>query len=313
LLPLIQHHSNLLKMLKYIATLWVLASCQMTIAQSQKTIIPFQLTSFNNISISAVLNQTDTVRLMLHTGATDVTLTEEATKKLKSLVFDKTIDGIQSWSGQTDGARVSEKNSLAIKGLRWDGLSITENKNSGQFTDGKIGLDLFKNKFVEIDFEKKVIIISEKLPKRLKGFEKHPLSYENGLMFIEAACEIAKDIILTNRFLIHSGYAGSLLLDDKFVNEHQLEQKLKITGEKELKDSYGNVIKTKKALLPSFKIGNHALPDVSLGFFSGAMGRQKISVMGGDVLKRFNWIIDAKRGFVYLRRNGNFGMEYSKV
>ncbi len=300
-------------MQQYIITFLTLAICQIAFGQTDKTIIPFQLTSFNNISIRAVLNQKDTVQLMLHTGATDVTLTEEATKRLKSPIFDRSIDGIKSWGGQTDGARVSAHNSLTIEGLRWDSLTITENKHSGQFTDGKIGLDLFKGKFVAIDFERKVIILSDKLPKYLKGFEKHQLSYDNGSMFMEADCEIEKNNVLTNRFLIHSGYAGSILLDDKFANDNKLNEKLEIVGEKALKDSYGNVIKTKKAIMPALKIGKHPLSDVSVGFFAGALGNQKISIMGGDVLKRFNWILDARRAFVYLKPNANFKMPYLKI
>jgi hypothetical protein len=292
--------------------LW-LAISQMSLGQTKKTLIPFELTTYNNISIRAILNQKDTVQLMFHTGATYVTLTEDATKKLKSIAFDKTIDGIKSWGGQTDGARVSEHNSLAIEGLAWENLSITENKLSGQFTDGKFGFDLFENKVVEIDYEKKIITVSDKLPKRIKGYEKHKLTYKNGLMIVEAQCNVGKDSILTNSFFLHSGYAGSILIDDKFAKDHNLNEKLKITGEKELKDSYGNILKTKKAILPIFKLGNQALSDIPVSFFISDLGIQKISAVGGDVLRRFNWIIDAKREFIYLKPNANFEVPYSKV
>jgi hypothetical protein len=298
---------------KYFILFGVLITGHLLHGQSSRTSIPFQLTSFNNISIKAILNQKDTVQLMFHTGAMNVTITEEATKRLKSLHFDKTIDGVKSWGGVSDEARVTEYNSLAIEGLTWDSITITENKHSGQFTDGKFGLDLFEGKTVQINFDKKVLSVSEKLPKRLKGFEKRKLSYENGFMFIEADCEIQKDSAIPHRFLVHSGYAGCILLDDKFANEHKLAEKLKITGEKELKDAYGNVLVTKKAILPALKIGHHVLPDISVGFFPGAMGIQKISAIGGDVLKRFNWIIDADRTFIYLKPNNNYKMPYIKV
>ena len=44
------------------------------------------------------------------------------------------------------------------------------------------------------------------------------------------------------------------------------------------------------------------LPDVPAGFFSGAVGMQKTSVLGGAVLKRFGLIFDTANGGVYLRR-----------
>jgi hypothetical protein len=299
--------------LRFTVLFGLLLLSQICSAQKKKATIPFQLTAFNNIVVKVMLNEKDTVQLMMHTAASDVTLTELAVKKLSSICFDKSIEGIKSWGGEAGEARVSENNTLGIAGLKWDSITITENKNSGQFTDGKFGLDLFNNKYVCVDFNKQIITVSDKLPKRLKGYSKYKIVTENGFMFIEAVCELNKDSAFTNRFLIHSGYAGSILLDDKFVNDHQLSQKLKIIGEKELKDSYGNYIKTQKAILPFFKIGKQTLADIPVGFFSGAMGNQKISIVGGDVLKRFNWVIDAERSFIYLKPNTNYDLPYAKV
>jgi hypothetical protein len=300
-------------MLKFILLFFALAISQIAFGQTSKTIIPFDLTSYNNISIKAILNQKDTLRLMLHTGATDLTLIESAVKRLKSISFDKTIDGVKSWGGTTDGVRESVNNKLSIEGLNWDSLTITENKYSGQFTDGKCGLDLFDGKYLAFDFDKKNITVSQKMPKKLKGYEKHKLTYQSGMLFIEAACKTEKDSVFTHKFLIHSGYAGTILLDDAFANNHKLSEKLKITDEKALKDSYGNVIKTQKAILPEFQIGTKTLSDISVGFFPGGLGRQKMSAIGGDVLKRFNWVIDAERKFIYLKPNKNYDMAYSKV
>ncbi len=301
-------------MLKYFIPFWLLAVSQMAFGQANKTLIPFQLTSFNNISVKAILNEIDTVQLMFHTAANAVTLTEAATKNLKSLSFDKSIDGVESWGGLSNNVRLSQHNTLKIENLSWKEVKITENKHSGQFTDGKFGIDLFKDKVMQIDFDKKIIVISDNLPKKLKKYSKLKLIYENEMMFVAANCEVeAGSNGVSNKFLLHSGYGGSILLDDQFANEHKLNEKLKIIDEKDLKDSYGNVLKTKKAILPAFKIGDFVLSDISVGFFPGAIGRQKMSSMGGDVLKRFNWIIDAKREYIYLKPNKNFQMPYSKV
>ncbi len=77
-----------------------------------------------------------------------------------------------------------------------------------------------------------------------------------------------------------------------------------------MKDSYGNILKTKKAIMPLVKIGNEQLTDVPVGFFEGAIGRQKMSILGGDILKRFNWIIDAERKFIYLKANRLTATDY---
>jgi hypothetical protein len=265
------------------------------------SVIPFELTQHNLIAIKAILNNTDTVTLMFHTAASALALTEESIKKLKSLHFSGT-DTVGSWGGGGNAARFSPGNTLQIGNLRWNNTPLWEDKNSGHGTDGKFGPNLFTNKVVEIDFDKKQIVLHTTLPPKARKYEQLHLTNSNDMLFIEAACQTGKEII-TNKFLLHSGYAGSLLLDDKFVADHQLGNTLTITGEKELKDAYGNVIKTKKAILPVLMIGKQALTNAPAGFFEGAIGRQKMSIMGFDILKRFNLIIDAQRTHIYLKAN----------
>jgi len=282
---------------------WAIAYGQPNINTSQEYRIPFVLTEYNNISIEAIINGHDTVHLMLHTAASSVTLTEEATQQAKSITFNGTDTGVKSWGGQENSSRFSNHNSLQIGDMVWKDITIGENKYSGQHTDGKFGIDLFEGKAVVIDFEKKIIIVRKDLPKA-KGYEKLKLTADHEFMFIEAGIETAGQV-LPRKFLIHSGYSGALLLDDVFVQENKLGEKLRIVGSKELKDSYGNILKTQSATVPSFRIGEVVLHDVTAGFFEGAIGRQKMSIMGGDILKRFRIIIDSKREFVYLKLSGH--------
>jgi hypothetical protein len=279
--------------------------------QTQTLRIPFQLTVHNNIAVPAILNETDTLHLMFHTAASDVTLTEDATKKLKSIRFDGTTEGIKSWGGAENSARHSTNNSLRIGGRLLSNIEIWENKFSGPNTDGKFGLDLFKGQCIQLDFEQKIMLVSPTLPKKLKKYQQFKLTIEDELMFIEASCAFG-DTIIQHPFLIHSGYSGGLLLDDQFASENKLGEKLTIIGTKDLKDSYGNVIRTQKAILPGLSIGTNTLSNVPVGFFEGAIGRQKMSIMGGDILKRFQVVIDLKNGDIYLKGNKLRKGEYSK-
>ena len=269
-------------------------------AQEKPYIIPFELTSNNNLSVKAVVNKKDTVHLMFHTAASSVTLIEESVKKLSSLHFSG-ADTMKSWGGSENTARFSKENTLQIGDLTWE-LPIWENKFSGPGTDGKFGPDLFKDKVIEIDFNKKVIVLHTSLPTKTRHYTKLKATFDHDMLFVDATCNTGSQII-NNRFLIHSGYAGCILLDDKFVADHKLGTQLKVIDTKEMKDSYGNVLKVQKAILPRFRLGNTTLFNVPVGFFEGAIGRYKMSMIGGDMLKRFNIIIDAPRTFVYLQPN----------
>ncbi len=293
------------------ALMYITTSAQtQSINTKNKYTIPFYVTSYNNIVIKAVLNNSDTVNLMLHTASSDVTITEDAVIKLKTVNFNGTADSVKSWGGNNNSSDFSRNNSLQIANKTWDSVTIWKDKNSGQETDGKFGLNLFKNKVLELDFDKNLLTVETKMPDTIKDYSKLQLISKNDELFIRADCQTEKGNYI-NQFLIHSGYSGDVLLDSKFVNDNNIGKQINITGEKKLQDAYGNVIVTKKGILTVFRIGTLQLTKVPVGFFEGAIGAQKISVIGGDILKRFNWIIDAKRKYIYFKPNNLFKTSFS--
>lgn len=259
--------------------------------------IPFTLTDQNNIVVSVLLNQTDTLNLMLHTAASDVTLTEDARLKSKSVKFTDTSK-VKSWGGEAD-SRFSKGNQVQIGHLKRNNINIWEDKNSGKGTDGKFGLDFFQNRVVEIDFDQRRISVHDKLPSKAKKYERLRLENQDGQLFAQGSCLI-EGKTYANKFLIHSGYSGGVLLDDAFAASAGVDGKIKITDESSLKDSFGNNIKVKKGVLPVFVIGGSRLVNVPVGFFAGNIGRQKMSIMGGEILKQFNLIFDIANNDLYI-------------
>jgi hypothetical protein len=49
-----------------------------------------------------------------------------------------------------------------------------------------------------------------------------------------------------------------------------------------------------------FALGNAKLSNVSTGFFAGAIGAQKMSIIGSEVLKQFNIIFDIANNNLYI-------------
>ncbi|MCB9291387.1 MAG: retropepsin-like domain-containing protein [Lewinellaceae bacterium] len=267
--------------------------------------IPFTLTSHNNLSVTAILNGKDTLQLMFHTAASSVTIIKEVAEKLAGLNLNEE-DTAKSWGGE-QAAKYGSGNSLQIGNLRWEGITVWENEKSGPMIDGKFGPNLFGDKAIELNFDAGIMVIHPALPEMDEGYEKLGLTLENDFVFIEGASRIGEKV-LKNRYLIHSGYGGALLFDDEFVRSNGIGDQLPITKEQALQDSYGNVLKVKKAVLPEFSLGKTTLSHVPVGFFEGAIGQQKMSVMGGALLKRFNMVIDRKNSCIYLKANSKFGL-----
>ncbi len=256
---------------------------------SAATVIPFDLNRDGNIVVAARLNDRESLRLMLHTAATDLALTSAAGAKLDSLRYDEATR-IESWGGGAE-SRVSHHNRLAVGDAVRDDLDVFEDLNSGADTDGKFGLDLFGTRVVRIDFGRRRIEVSEALPADIDRYQRLPLTLEDGSPFVDGTCTIAGERY-TTRFMLHSGYAGSVLLDDAFAASSGVDDRIEITETTALTDSFGHRIEVRKGRLPRFALGDAALDDVAVGFFPGTIGRQRVSVVGMAVLRRYDLVFD---------------------
>ena len=99
--------------------------------------IPFVLTDYNNISIKTIVNQHDTLNLMLHSGVSSVYVTKDGLAKTKHLKVDKSGQ-VTSWAGRAE-AGSSTFNSLRVGNFECDSVEITIDEQSGRGTDGKFG------------------------------------------------------------------------------------------------------------------------------------------------------------------------------
>ncbi|MCJ8154585.1 hypothetical protein MKJ01_12505 [Chryseobacterium sp. SSA4.19] len=146
----------------------------------------------------------------------------------------------------------------------------------------------------------------------LKGYQSIPLFSKNGYFSIVA------DNIIENQqeelyFLLQSGYSGGLIYCNEFSDGKELDKKLKITGEKTMKNSAGRSVTTKRGILPFLKVGDFILKDVSAGFFVGELKTQTVNYFGADLLRRFNWIFDVERNKVYIKPSKYFNESYYKI
>jgi hypothetical protein len=265
--------------------------------QSKLDTIDFVLNKQNNVSVKARINNSDTLNLMFHSSYQGVSVIKESLAKIQ--LKDKQNTNLQTWGGRTD-AEFSENNTLFISELQWDSLAIFINDFSGIGTDGKFGYDLFKDKILSIDYDHKKMEISETIPKNLKGYQKLTLSFSNGSMFIDGELHFGK-MKLKDKFMFHTGYGGSILLDPKLGKDFNADE-LKTVSTSELKDAYGNVFKIETKLLPKVKIGNKTIKNVELSFATRSSDIP-MKVFGNGLLKQFNVIFDFKQNMIYLKRN----------
>ncbi|MEO1524381.1 MAG: hypothetical protein AAFX06_03050 [Planctomycetota bacterium] len=273
-------------------------------SKQTSTSIPFELTSSNNLLVDVRINERDNLKLMFHTASGAVFITESGAAKCSSVEFDHTA-GVKTWGGSKD-VRYSAKNTLRIGERTWRDIGITEDKLSGKGSDGKFGFHLFPDQIVEINFDRREIFLHPQLPANIDEFEKLKLIERHENYFIEGFVRIGEES-LGHEFLLHSGFSGALLFDNEFARKQRLVDRLSITGSRELRDSLGNVIKTNQAVVPTFRLGVTPVGNVPVEFFEGTIGERRMSILGADLLRRFNWVFDPVAGNVYVRSSQMLG------
>lgn len=258
--------------------------------------IPFRITKHNNIIVKALVNDKDSLDLMFQIAMEDASISPERTRKADHIIFKDEI---------------SENTTVKIGKLVLKNIQFSDNQLTGHEADGKIGTKIFKGKAFKIDYDNNQFVIYDKMPD-LKGYESTSLFSEHGVfhIFIDNIIDGKQEEVY---FLMQSGYSGGLLYSNEFSDGKELDKKLKITGEKTLRNSAGKSIVTKQGILPFLKIGNIVLKDVTAGFFVGDFKTQTTNYFGADVMRRFNWIFDADRKTAYFKPSKYFSEAYYKI
>ena len=280
---------------------------------SQKSVkeIPFRLTKYNNILVPVIINQKDTVQLMLHTGSDYVTIIEDSYNKMKSIAISDTLNNVTSWAGYSD-MKMSQSNVIKFADEEFNEIPIFIDKQSGHESDGKIGLKFFEGKYLEINFDENKLYVYDKAPAKLKKYTKLNSRYSQETLYIKAFPFIDKKPIETE-FMIHTGFSGALMISDDFAKEYKLLEKFEIIGESKLSDAAGNVILSKKSILPDFELANQTFKNVPMSFFDSTIKIQHKNIMGGDLIKRFNLILNPEKDILYVKKSNYYKDEYFKL
>lgn len=272
--------------------------------------IPFRLTKYNNILVPVIINQKDTVQLMLHTGSDYITIIDDSYKKMKSISISDTLNNVTSWAGYSD-MKMSQNNVIKLGDEEFSKIPIFIDKQSGHESDGKIGLKFFEGKYLEINFDENKLYIYDKAPSKLKKYTKLNSRYSQETLYIKAFPFIDKKPIETE-FMIHTGFSGALMISDDFAKEYKLLEKFEIIGESKLSDAAGNVILSKKSILPDFELANQTFKNVPMSFFDSTIKIQHKNIMGGDLIKRFNLILNPEKDILYVKKSKYYKDEYYK-
>ncbi|NJN35056.1 MAG: hypothetical protein HC817_13160 [Saprospiraceae bacterium] len=254
--------------------------------------MPFTLRG-NRIYFEGTINGSTPLSIQFDLGAGMSNINYKSVKKIK-MDFDGKANLINS--DGTNEARLSSKNEVVLGGFKWQNVDFIETKNMENWEDAIVGNSLFLDKIYAIDYDKKAIILYDKLPLINEEFKQIPMVFEGVCPFIEATL-VFNNQKYTDWFGFDTGNTSNGIITDEITLKHNIYDKFKkLMG-------FGS---TKIAIMPDLSIAGYTFNKGTITLEKPHANTKSTTLIGNKILKCFNVIIDNRQGFMYLKPNSMF-------
>ncbi|HTM92777.1 MAG TPA: aspartyl protease family protein [Flavisolibacter sp.] len=253
----------------------------------------------------------DTLNFILDTGSGGISLDSSTTDYfgLKGTPSNRTIRGI---AGIRNVSFLNNRK-LHVHGLTIDSLNFHINDYSiltavyGEKIDGIIGYSVLSRYIVKIDYD------SSKIEFWTKGLYKYP---RGGFLFRPVISTIpiqqarVRDAKAVNaRFLYDIGAGLNMMLSTDFLKDSALLTNKRKLYVKEA-EGLGGKIDMAMTVIKEVKLGPYKFRNVPIYVFSDSFNITSYPYLGGlignDLLRRFNVIMNYDRRDIYLTPNSHF-------
>ncbi|GAA3733359.1 MULTISPECIES: PDZ domain-containing protein [Flavobacterium] len=286
-----------------------------------KATIPFKL--INNLVFIPIKVNGVELNFLLDSGVEETLLFSMEDKqevsfnnvekiKLRGLGSEEEIEGLKSTKNilETHGLKSSDHMVFIILDQ-----SFNLSSHIGIPVNGIIGHKFFRNNLVEINYQKKKIIVhakSDRYQGKLdKQFKMVPITVEKSKPYIITKATV-NDQEIPAKLLIDIGNSDAFWI---FEND-----KIKLPNKNFpdfLGKGFSGDIEGHRAKIDKFSIDEFDFKKPIVSFPDSASIRNvkmvpgRIGSVGGEVLKRFTLVLDYKEKKLYLKRNSKFGEPFT--
>jgi predicted aspartyl protease len=270
--------------------------------------IPFVLKDDRRIYLKGKINNSDPLDFLFDTGANAIVITSDLIGNKVNLELDGEVGNEGADGNQT--VSTSSSNLLEIEDLNWDGVEIISIDYKNPSFDGVLGWIAFEDKIVEIDYDKNELIIHQSINTVPKGFLKIETKMIRDVPYIKGMITVNGEKS-KGWFEYDTGYNGSFKMSQIYASENGLNGVMKKVGNSVSTGSVGIKIKSTNHILPKLQLGKFEINNVQLTITEkDPEGIEHNDILGNNLLKRFNAIIDLKNFEIYLKPNSLFNLEY---
>jgi predicted aspartyl protease len=290
---------------------------------AKKVEIPFERQG-NFIIVKVVFEGLFPLRFILDTGAEHTILTKKEIPNLLGIPFERTITLMGTDMKTQVIAHIIRKVKLQLTNVLFtkDIIVLDEDyfqfdKFAGLDVHGVMGAEAFRGYVVKFDYTKQIITLFDPSvfkPADHRNFEELPIEIIRSKPYLTTNAQILTDSVVKLKLLIDTGAGLSLLLHTFSTPGLALPQKV-IKGN--IGTGLGGEIEGYVGRVRSLSIGNNQLIEPISNFqelneLSDSVhlnGRH--GLIGGEIMSRFNFIIDFNREKLFVQTNRNFKTKFS--
>ena len=273
------------------------------------TVVPFELAAESVILLKGVLvGHSDTLTFVLDTGSSGISL-DSTTASLLNLVPEDSDINIRGIAGVRKALFLYNK-SLKLNDLIVDSLNFHINDYEflsyvyGTQIDGVIGYSLFSRYIIKIDYDVREMEICSQGPIRYPRGG-HLLRPFIRTLPVQPA-RIRDHHSVTSRFLFDIGAGLSLVLSEDFEQDSAIIRKKRKRFPIQA-HGVGGKLTMDMTLVRDFRLGPYRFRKVPTMVFEDEFNVTSYPYLGGlignQILKRFNVILNYQRREIYLKPN----------
>jgi len=306
--------------LRTIAAAILLLPCTLVRAQEEFvapparfiTSFPFRILTGGIMMIRATINNApDSLTFILDTGSGGISLDSMTAERMKlvPVLSDRTIRGI---AGMKMVSFVYNQR-LKLPGLTVDSLNFHVNDYDiltsayGEKVDGIIGYSFFSRYIVKVDYDSS----------RIEVFTQGTIKYPRGGFLLKPVlanipilrAEVGDEAYLNGRFYFDTGAGMCLLLSDDFVSDSAFIKPRRKWFATQA-EGLGGKAPMRQGVVKSLKLGPYRFRNVPTFIFDDDYNITNYPTLGGlignDLLRRFNLIVNYDRHDIYLTPNSHF-------
>lgn len=267
--------------------------------------LSFEMGKDNRIYVRGRINDSDSLRFLIDTGASDVVINPLSPHCKFSIKMDKSVDNLGATGNKA--IQASSNNTLYIGHQCIDSMFIAAINYVSEDWDAILGLTFIKRHIIKIDYQHKKIYLYHTY-KPTKHQTAFPVSYRFGLpcIYVPIVFNDCKYKVLVE---VDTGSDRIFDLNKPFVDKHGLLSAQCSFSKSQITSSDGGIGTLYNVRFERVSIGKCVLPCIPGALSTVAQGVQSSDlldgVLGNNFLKRFNMVLHLQEREIYLEPNDN--------